>query len=449
MSQESPRQIAIRILKRHFGASLSAAGRRCSAAQTSARPDYIEALLDQELDHHSLSPLDRSLCQELVYGIVRWQTTLDWLIARKTSSRPQKQVLQLLLRLGLYQIFWLQRIPPHAAVHETVQLAKDFGFGHQAGFLNAVLRGFLRERDETIGELEKLKQTDPATGYSHPAWLVQRWQQRWGAADTAKLLQWNNTPAPVYARLNALKTDPANLASQWEREGVRGIERQCDWTGGGLVFELQSHPPLGRCESFQQGCFYVQDPSTLLAVAELDPRPGETILDLCAAPGGKTTFIAQRMQNRGELIAQDNQPQRLRLVEENCLRLGVNCVQTCSADARSDPSPGRVFDRILVDAPCSNTGVLRRRVDLRWRIEPEEITRLAALQSAILAQAAKRLKPGGTLVYSTCSMEPEENEAVAQTFLSEHPDFKLQSQRQLVPFVDQIDGAYVARMRKL
>jgi 16S rRNA (cytosine967-C5)-methyltransferase len=432
VNAESPREIAIRILKRHC-----------------AGQDYVERLLEQELERHALCPPDRALCQELVYGIVRCQATLDWLIARKTTGRPQKPVLQLLLRLGLYQIFWLQRIPPHAAVHETVQLAKQLGFGPQAGFLNAVLRGYTRQRQETARELEKLRQTDPATGYSHPAWLVQRWQARWGAASTDQLLQWNNTPAPIFARLNSLKTAVPGLASQWQQEGIRFIERQWDWTGGGLVFELQSHPPLAACQSFQRGGFYIQDPSTLLSVSQLDPQPQETILDLCAAPGGKAAFIAQRMQNRGRIIAQDNNPQRLRLVQENCARLGVTCVQTCCADAQNNPSPALLFDRILVDSPCSNTGVLRRRVDLRWRITPREIQRLRLLQGAILGQAALRLKPGGTLVYSTCSLESEENETVVRSFLSEHADFKLHAQRQLLPFLDQVDGAYVATFQKL
>ena len=404
--------------------------------------EYIEKLLENELAGKTLSQPDRALCQELVYGIVRWQTTLDWLIARKTANRPQNATLRLLLHLGLYQLFWLQRIPNHAAVHETVELGKQLGFGPQAGFLNAVLRGYTRERDATALQLESLKQADPALGYSHPTWLVERWQARWGAAKTAQLLQWNNTPPPIYARLNLLKTDFAALSAAWQQEGVDFTGQHWDWTGRDLMFELKSHPPLPRCNSFQSGFFYVQDPSTLLAVDELDAQPGEHILDLCAAPGGKTAYIAQRMQNRGRIEARDNQPDRLKLVRENCIRLGVTCVEF----QNSDPQPP--FDRILVDAPCSNTGVLRRRVDLRWRIKPGEIERLREAQLALLEQAATQLKAGGTLVYSTCSLEPEENEAVTRDFLEGRADFKLERQRQLLPFAVGVDGAYVARMRK-
>jgi 16S rRNA (cytosine967-C5)-methyltransferase len=422
---EKPRQIAMRVLGRRGGSS-----------------EYVEKLLEIELAGKSLTPPDRALCQELVYGIVRWQTTLDWLIARKTGNRLQNATLRLLLHLGLYQLFWLQRIPNHAAVHETVELGKQLGFGHQAGFLNAVLRGYTRERDATVLQLENLKQADPALGYSHPAWLAERWQARWDAAKTAQLLQWNNTPPPTYARLNLLKTDFAALTAAWQQEGVDFAERHWDWTGPNLMFELKSHPPLPQCNSFKRGFFYVQDPSTLLAVDVLDAQPGENILDLCAAPGGKTAYIAQRMQNRGRIAAQDNQPERLKLVRENCARLGITCVEF--PDSGQSPP----FDRILVDAPCSNTGVLRRRVDLRWRIKPGEIERLRQAQLALLEQAARQLKAGGTLVYSTCSLEPEENEAVTQEFVDRHADFKLERQRQLLPFADGVDGAYVARMRK-
>jgi 16S rRNA (cytosine967-C5)-methyltransferase len=422
---ESPREIAIRIL-----------GRRGKGGV------YVEQLLDRELSRHALSGPDRGLCQELAFGMVRWQSTLDWLVARKTAGRTQNVTLRHLLHLGLYQLFWLQRIPDHAAVHETVELAKRLGFGPRAGFLNAILRGYIRERDETRAALAQLKETDPPLGYSHPAWVVERWQTRWGREKTVQLLEWNNSAPPVMARLNLLKTDLPALQDRWRKEGVEFEERSCDWTGPNLVFELRSHPPLTDCESFQDGLFYVQDPSTLLAVEQLAPQPGETILDLCAAPGGKTGFVAQQMRNRGRIVAHDAQPDRLNLVEENCHRLGVTCVEIArTLDASVQ------FDRILLDAPCSNTGVLRRRVDLRWRVQPDEIARLRKGQTALLARAASQLKPGGCLVYSTCSLEPEENEEVVKDFLGAHLGFKLESERQLLPFNDHVDGAYVAKLR--
>lgn len=436
--------------------------------------EFTESLLDRALDHSGLSGPDRGLCHELVLGVVRWQATLDWLIARKTPGRTQKAALQNLLRLGLYQIFWLDRIPPHAAVHETVEQAKQSGFGPQAGFINAILRGYLREADETERILADLKAAQPALGWSHPEWLVERWRKLFGDGRSRQLLEWNNTPAKTFARVNTLKaparkdelyksqvsartmgtraTRPSEneavtaLVEQWRAEGMDYDFFTRDWTGENLVFELKSHPSLASLKSFRDGGFYIQDPGTLLAVRELDPRPGETVLDLCAAPGGKTTFIAQLMNNQGRLVAHDNAPARVKLIEENCARLGVTNVEATSGSSFIlHPSS---FDKVLVDAPCSNTGVLRRRVDLRWRITPEEIERLRGTQLDLLIQASRAVRPGGVLVYSTCSLEPEENRAVVEQFLAAVSGFALERERTLTPFTDGVDGAFVTRLRR-
>jgi len=310
---------------------------------------------------------------------------------------------------------------------------------------DAVLRGYLREFDATERCLEDLKTAQPHLGFSHPEWLVARWQTRWGPERTAELMTWNNMPPKTFARINTLKADPGKLLTQWRDESVEYDFVRRDWIAENLVFELKSHPPLTRLPSFQQGLFYIQDPSTLMAVRELDPQPGEQVLDLCAAPGGKLTYIAQLMRNEGSLIAHDRSAERLRLVEENCARLGVTCVQT-ALPSTLEAAPRNLFDRILIDAPCSNTGVMRRRVDLRWRIRPEEIERLRVEQLELLRQAAPQLKPGGTLVYSTCSLEPEENQMVVKRFLRERPEHNLELERELQPFVDGTDGAYQATL---
>jgi 16S rRNA (cytosine967-C5)-methyltransferase len=427
LSDKNPRQIAAQVLRRR-----------------EAGGEFTEKLLETALAGTPLSPADRGLCQEIVYGVVRWQAALDWLIARKTGGRVQKNALQNLLRLGLYQIFWLDRIPDHAAVHETVELAKQNGFSPQAGFVNAILRGYLRKTDETKKILTELKISNPAIGFSHPQWLIEKWQKRFGAEKTAQLLEWNNTPPKSFARVNILKTDAGKLIEKWREENVEYDFVRRDWLEENLIFELNSHPPLHSLASFRDGWFYIQDPSTLLAVRELNPQPGETILDLCAAPGGKTTFIAQQLSNEEKIVACDISEERLKLVQENCERLGVTCVEPILSSAL-DSRPS-TFDKILVDAPCSNTGVMRRRVDLRWRISPEEISRLQQTQLDLLKLAATKLKPGGILVYSTCSLEPEENSEVVKEFLREHKNFKLESERELLPFVDNVDGAFVARL---
>ena len=458
VNEQKPREIAVRVLQ-----------------QRRAGGKFIEDLLETALHGAQLSSADRALCQEIVYGIVRWQATLDWLIARKTDGREQKPALQNLLRLGLYQIFWLDRIPDHAAVNETVELAKQNGFGAQAGFVNAVLRGYLREHDETKKLLAGLKISHPALGWSHPEWLVARWQKRWGIEKTAALLEWNNTPPKTFARVNTLKTDAGKLLEKWRDENVeydfvrrdffsradpalrdQDARQRVPTDFENLVFELKSHPPLSSLASFRDGWFYIQDPGTLLAAYKLGSQPGETILDFCAAPGGKTTFIAQLMNNQGRIVAQDVSDERLKWIQENCQRLGVTCVELQRAadilsaeqtkDGTAGGTPAARFDRILVDAPCSNTGVMRRRVDLRWRIQPAEIERLRTAQLNLLQQAATQVKSGGVLVYSTCSLEPEENGEVVKQFLNEHADFKLESEHELLPFADQVDGAYVAKL---
>jgi 16S rRNA (cytosine967-C5)-methyltransferase len=449
VSGQKPREIAVQVLQRRHGKPHGTAD-----SSVESKVSFTENLLESALSRANLSPLDRGLCQELVYGVARWQATLDWLIDRKARAQPPKPPLRDILQLGLYQIFWLDRIPNHAAVHETVELARHFRLSAQTGFINAVLRGYLREAEATRKLLADLKISQPHLGCSHPEWLVDRWMQHLGPEQTRRLLEWNNSPPKTCARANLIKTDGPRLLAQWRQESVDYDFVRRDWFPENLVFELKSHPPLSNLPSFQQGLFYVQDPSTLLAAHAVDPKPGERILDLCAAPGGKLTYIAQLVRNEARLIAHDTSADRLKLIQENCSRLGVTCAQLASpAHSITDLLTQSLaafspFDRILLDAPCSNTGVMRRRVDLRWRIEPSEITRLSKLQFDLLTQAATLVKSGGTLVYSTCSLESEENEAVVTQFLQTNPAFALSSQRSLLPFVHSTDGAYVAKLAR-
>jgi 16S rRNA (cytosine967-C5)-methyltransferase len=426
VNAQKPREIAINILREH------AEGRH-----------YLEDLFEQNGAKNSLSPSDRGLLQEITFGAVRWQATLDWLISRRTGDRVQKTILQVILRLGLYQLLWLDRIPPHAAVHEMVELAKLHGFGPQSGFVNAVLRGYAREIPATKALLKTLQSSDPALGFSHPSWLVQRWEDIFGPQNTRSLLEWNNQPPPTYARLNRIRTQANGLREQWEKEGVEPRLHAFPWSATTEIYHLLHHPPFSLLESFRSGGFYVQDPSTLLAVELLDPKPGESIWDMCAAPGGKALFMAQKMGDSGRIVASDSSPDRLKSVAENYNRLGVKCVEI-----NIDPGSLGQFDRVLVDAPCSNTGVMRRRVDLRWRIRPPEFTRLAEVQIGLLNTAAQHLKPAGTLVYSTCSLEPEENENVVRRFLEANPSYRLEFERALTPFKERVDGAFVAKMIK-
>ena len=264
------------------------------------------------------------------------------------------------------------------------------------------------------------------------------------------MLAWNNQPAPVFARLNPLRTPPEITIENWRSDGIAYDFRNYDWVPESLVFELKSVPSLTKLASFQKGEFYVQDPSTLLSVHVLDPQAGERILDLCAAPGGKTTYIAQVIEDDGEIFAGELDPDRLKLVTENCKRMHITSVTPCLPDELDNyrRNGGELFDRVLVDAPCSNTGVIRRRLDLRWRIRAEEIDRLRKTQLELLQRATTLLKPGGVLVYSTCSLEPDENEQVVAEFRADNPLFELESERTLFPPRDKVDGAYVAKLRR-
>jgi 16S rRNA (cytosine967-C5)-methyltransferase len=428
VSNDNPRQVAARVLIERL-----------------SKGGFVEKHLDRAFARVRLLPEDRALCQELVYGCVRWEGTLDWLINRQTQNRPQKPFVQILLRIGLYQIFWLDRIPPHAAVHSTVEAAKDLRYEDHAGFINAVLRTALRDDQVIRQELAGLKSSNPAAGWSHPEWLVARWQARYGPEQTLKLLEWDNTPSKVFARVNSLRVEPAKLLEYWRSDNVTYNFVFKDWLEENLLFELKTHPPIEEMRSFKNGFFYVQDPSTLFAVDLLAPKPGERILDLCAAPGGKTTYIAQRMKNEGRLVASDSSTERLELVKENCARLGASCVEVVPVPALGAYA-ATPFDRVLLDVPCSNTGVLRRRVDLRWRVKPEELERLRKEQLGLLHRAAAHVKPGGVLVYSTCSLEPEENAELVGEFLRENAAFVLDESGDVLPMRDGFDGAFAARL---
>ncbi len=425
MVPQKPREIAVRILTRHAGSHA-----------------FLEDLVDRELSASRLSAQDRGLVQELCYGCIRWRATLDWLIERRTRERPTP-ALRAVLYVGLYQLFWLDRIPDHAAVHATVDVAHTLDLGAQTGFVNSLLRNYLRDADSTRAELQNLKASDPATGWSHPKWLLERWTAQRGTQETAAFLEWNNSPASVYARVNTLKADPGKLIEVWRKEGVDYSFARYDWVQENLVFLLRRHPPLAKLKSFADGWFYIQDPSTLMSVALLDPQPGEEILDLCAAPGGKATYIAQRIDNDGIIVATEPDPRRRQRLQENCQRLAAD-VTVVELD---DPRAEGPFDAILLDAPCSNSGVLRRRIDARWRLTPEELLRCRAQQLELFATAIQRLRPGGRIVYSTCSVEPEENTQCVQAALAQHPGTVTEAIRQLHPVPDKVDGAFAARIR--
>ncbi len=396
------------------------------------------------------------MATELFYGCLRNKLALDFLVRQLAHKMPRPRVAEI-VKLGLYQLLFLDRIPPHAAVYETVELAKsrvvDAGPG-EVRFVNAALRRVARNRVLAVTSLRAIRDTEPWVYYSHPQWLWDRWRARWGNDSAAALCEWNNQPPSVYVRWNSLE---GRAPSRPLREAASATTGRGPVPGGlepatyhPYCFRVTDPVSFFASEAWSRGAYYVQDPSTLIAVDVLDPQPGESVLDVCAAPGGKTTYIAQKMENRGRIIAADSSSARLGLVAENCKRLGVRIVATlpCDGTRLNRCLRGERFDRVLVDAPCSNTGVMRRRPDLRWRLEEKEIARLAAVQLRLLRAAAEFTKPGGVLVYSTCSLETEENERVVEQFSAAQAECVLETTRSTFPPRDGVDGAFVARLRR-
>jgi 16S rRNA (cytosine967-C5)-methyltransferase len=445
------------------------------------RPVYVSQVLDDLFAEWRPAGPVRALATEMACGIVRRQRTLDAVLSLH-ATRPREELepeLWTLLRLGAYQLL-LMRTAPHAAIHETVQLAKRMNRVRWVAFANGVLRGVQRDlTDEYVGEpgadalpvgVSSASAPDGSTGdvgeatairfrrlrrpvfpspdadwapsvaaaFSYPDWLVQRWRERLGEPETLRLCAWFNTPGRTALRVNLLKTDRNKALDVLRTAGVAA-------SPGGLpeAIRLDGTIRVENVPGFAEGWFSVQDESALAAAALLDPQPGERVLDLCAAPGGKTTHLAERMQNCGSVLACDVNPDRLRLVDDSARRLGLTIIETRAVQADLSDLPPGPFDRVLVDVPCSNTGVLGKRPEVRWRISPEGIAELAALQRHLLCAAAERLAPGGRLVYSTCSIEPEENEAVVRALLEARPDLQPGAEQRHQPGLPA-DGGYQA-----
>jgi 16S rRNA (cytosine967-C5)-methyltransferase len=404
------------------------------------KKQFADAIIADARAETKLHSADRAFALELFYGVLRNLTLLDsWIGALR--SGPVEADLRDILQLGLYQLF-IAKTPEHAAVYETVDLAPK----RQRPIVNALLRSAVRSNEE----LRKKAKTEPLhVRTSHPQFLIERWENAFGKEATAALCDWNNKPPPIYARINRLKIERLSFLKRYRT--ARNLPNISNFV------ELPS--PANALEA---GDCYVQDPSTAIACELLQPQPGEKILDACAAPGGKTGYLAELMENRGSLFACDRERDRLHLLEENLSRLDVRIRKivrqdwTISFIAKEIQAP---FDRILVDAPCTNTGVMRRRVDVRWRLRAADFTRMQKRQIEIVRAVLPLLKPDGILVYSTCSLEREENEDVVRALLEEMstrpPErgrrrlLQLEEERRSLPFIDHFDGAFAARFRRI
>jgi 16S rRNA (cytosine967-C5)-methyltransferase len=387
-----------------------------------ADASFADLALERELDARRLPARDAALATELAYGTLRWQRYLDWILAphcRRPLERLDPRV-RVILRMTAYQIALLERVPPFAAVNDAVTLApRTPGVG---AFVNAVLRSFARRAPR---EREPAPPRDPidslATRCSFPTWLAERWVGRYGREDAEALMRALNERPPLTLRVNALRIGRDALARRLAtEEGLGG--RPTRYAPEGLVVGPGGAP--GAWRAFADGSFAVQDEASMLIARLLAPEPGSTVADVCAAPGTKTTHIAELMADRGRVLAFDRGAERLARVREAAARLGITIIDTREG-AVEDLAPGFVdaCEAVLVDAPCSNLGVLRRNPEVKWRRRPSDLSAVSRRQSEILAAAATMVKRGGRLVYATCSLEPEENEAVVRAFLRARPDF--------------------------
>lgn len=416
------------------------------------RGAYANVALVQALRRHQLDDAERKLATELVYGVAKAGDSLDWLL-QQYLSRPLTKVappIREALRLGLFQLRQLDKIPASAAVNESVKLAKRYGHLGTAKFVNAVLRTAAREPHCADDKLAQLQRDDHAQWLAltaqHPLWLVRRWLAQFGRDDTARLCAFDNEPPTLAVRTNTLRTDRESLLQRLRDDGLAA--HPSPWTPEGIVL-AQTRGSLDDLAPLRDGLCQVQGESSQQVARLLDPHPGEFVLDACAAPGGKTTHLAQLMGDRGRVLACDIYEAKLRRVNDNARRLGLAIIEAVNLDARLLGQRYRgQADRLLIDAPCSGLGVLRRRPDARWRKSADEIAALAVLQGEILDGAVDALKPGGVLVYSTCTLTAEENDDAVRAFLARRRDFALERAAQLLPQRDGIDGFFLARLRR-
>ena len=419
---------------------------------------YVNLLLHTRLGTLGLDARDQALCSALVYGVLERRITLDYVIASHTSKKlPEIDPLPLeCLRVGAYQLLYMDRIPPSAAINESVRAVKSLGGTKSAGFVNAVLHAIDRSGREIALPPEKNWRTHLPVKYSCPQWIVRLWRSAYGAECTESLLAAMLGRPPLTVRVNTTRISTEACAQRLAECGVTA--EPCTVPD---ALALTHTGPVEQLAPYAQGLFHVQDLASQICAGLLDPQPGMRVADVCAAPGGKSFTMAERMQNRGRLDAFDLYPQRVSLIADGAARLGLTCICTGVRDAQTGTADAP-YDRVLCDVPCSGLGGLRRKPEIRYKSK-EMLDNLPDLQYSILAHTAQMVAPGGRLVYSTCTLNPAENDAVAARFVQEHPEFVPEPldgalphygaepahQITLMPQIHGTDGFFAARFRRL
>ena len=419
---------------------------------------WADAALKAQLSRDGLSGADAALCSRIVYGVLQNRLLLDHYIGAYCSQKPDHLQPPLLdiLRIGAYQILYLDKVPDSAAVNEAVEMAKIVKRGQAAGLINAVLRKLSQNKNNLPAIPDRDREKFLSIKYSHPKWLVKRLVTILGAEEAEAFLTANNDVAPLTVQVNPMKTTAEKLMAELAEAGVTAAEHP--WVPGCL--ELSGTGDLTALSAFRRGEFLVQDPAARLVSLIAEVQPGQKALDVCAAPGGKSFSAAFAMENTGSITSCDLHENKLKRIRESAERLGVTCIETQPADGRDfRPEWEGAFDVVLVDAPCSGLGIIRKKPDTRYK-KADDLFTLPMIQSAILENAARYVRPGGTLVYSTCTILPEENEQVSDAFLADHPDFEkvpfvlpepvggTDGQLTLWPQRHGTDGFYICRMKR-
>jgi 16S rRNA (cytosine967-C5)-methyltransferase len=437
----SAREIALRVLNEYPGR---------------AKP---EDLLQDLLATYDPERNERALATHMVSGTIKWRNRLDHII--KQLSRKGRVVspsVLNVLRLSLYQLLFLDRVPDYSATNEGVKIAKKYGDRHQAAYVNAILRRYLRERDSIlVPDIDKDPVKHLSVVYSHPPWLLRRWLQRYSIDEVKDLAEANNRIPAIGLRLNRMRGDWDDLEAALEADAIEVVQK--GFAGTDHVY-VRGASPVIATRAHKLGLVQVQDASSTLVGLVLSPSQGDTIIDLCSAPGGKATHLYEIVRGNATLVANDVNLARLMNVRKNAIRLGHTGMLLCVSDARAGSFTGA--DSVLVDAPCTGLGVLARRWDMRWTKREADIKRMTSYQRDILSSAIGIVKPGGIVVYSTCSIEPEENEEVVEAVIAQRGDVKLddisrfvpesvvykEGMMQTLPHVHNVDGVFAARLRK-
>jgi len=421
---------------------------------------YLDKLLDHEMKNSELSGTDKALLFEIVHGVIRWMGRLDWVLNGFYKGQFSKAIPNLKngLRVALYQILFLDRVPDYAAVNEAVEFVKKLQGQKPADLTNAILRNIVRSKngirypdpgEDIVGYLSAY--------YSHPSWMVKRYLARFGKEETEKLLITNNEKPFLTLKINAVKTNPEEFKSLLEAVNLKYLP------GRYLpeFFKLQNLTNITAWEYFSRGYFNVQDESAGLACRLLDVKPGMKVLDMFAAPGGKTAYIAGLMNDEGEITALDRFESRLHILEKNMERLGFKSIKILAVDAMEFNDS--TFDRVLADVPCSGTGTLSKKPDIKWKRDLIDISKMNEFQLKYITKASSLVKSGGYFVYSTCSIEPEENFGIVEKFLDKNPNYQLINATSIVaneiidehgciqtlPHIHQMDGAFAAKFLRI